>query len=101
MLAEILFFIMLATALTDILLLYRTRKGLQGSRVTPEKLSNGDENEIRLHLQNFYPFSATLNIIDEIPHQFQRRDLNFELKLEPSESKVIKYYLRPVKRGEY
>jgi uncharacterized protein (DUF58 family) len=100
-LAEILFFIMLATALTDILLLYRTRKGLQGSRVTPEKLSNGDENEIRLHLQNFYPFSATLNIIDEIPHQFQRRDLNFELKLEPSESKVIKYYLRPVKRGEY
>jgi uncharacterized protein (DUF58 family) len=100
-LAEILFFILLATALTDILLLYRTRKGLQGSRVTPEKLSNGDENEIRLHLQNFYPFSATLNIIDEIPHQFQRRDLNFELKLEPSESKVIKYYLRPVKRGEY
>jgi uncharacterized protein (DUF58 family) len=100
-LAEILFFILLATALTDVLLLYRTRKGLHGSRVTPEKLSNGDENEIRLHLENYYPFSVTLNIVDEIPHQFQRRDLNFALKLEPAESKIIKYYLRPVKRGEY
>ncbi|HEX6889630.1 MAG TPA: DUF58 domain-containing protein [Chryseolinea sp.] len=100
-LAEILFFILLAAALTDILLLYRTRKGLQGKRATPEKLSNGDENEIRLHVENFYPFSVTLNIVDEIPHQFQRRDLNFKLKLEPAESKIIKYYLRPVKRGEY
>ena len=100
-LAEILFFILVATALTDILLLYRTRKGLHGNRVTPEKLSNGDENEIRLHLESSYPFAVTLNIIDEIPHQFQRRDLNFELKLQPAESKIIKYYLRPVKRGEY
>ena len=99
--AEILFFILLATVLTDILLLYRTRRGLHGNRVTPEKLSNGDENEVRLRLENHYPFSVALNIIDEIPHQFQRRDLNFELKLEPAESKIIKYYLRPVKRGEY
>ncbi len=99
--AEILFFILLAIALTDTLLLYRTRKGLHGNRATPEKLSNGDENEIRLHLENLYPFSVTLNIVDEIPHQFQRRDLNFEINLEPAESKIIKYYLRPVKRGEY
>ena len=100
-LAEILFFILLATAITDILLLFWTRKGLHGNRVTPEKLSNGDENEIRLNLENHYPFSVKLNIVDEIPHQFQRRDLNFEVKLEPAESKIIKYYLRPVKRGEY
>jgi uncharacterized protein (DUF58 family) len=99
--AEILFFILLAIVLTDTLLLYRTRKGLHGNRETPEKLSNGDENEIRLHLENLYPFSVTLNIVDEIPHQFQRRDLNFEINLEPAESKIIKYHLRPVKRGEY
>ena len=98
---KILFFFLLAVVLTDILLLYRTRKGLKGKRATPEKLSNGDENEIRLHLENLYPFAVSLNIIDEIPHQFQRRDLNYELKLEPAESKIIKYHLRPVKRGEY
>lgn len=99
--AEILFFILLAIVLTDTLLLYRTRNGIHGNRATPEKLSNGDENEIRLHLENLYPFSVTLNIVDEIPHQFQRRDLNFEITLEPAESKIIKYHLRPVKRGEY
>jgi uncharacterized protein (DUF58 family) len=100
-LVEALSFILLATIVTDIVLLYRTRKGLNGHRVTPEKLSNGDDNEISLHLENFYPFSVALNIVDEIPHQFQRRDLNFEVQLKPAESKVIKYHLRPVKRGEY
>jgi uncharacterized protein (DUF58 family) len=42
-----------------------------------------------------------LNVVDEIPHQFQRRDLDFQLRIGPGETKVIKYYLRPVKRGEY
>jgi uncharacterized protein (DUF58 family) len=98
---KILFFFFLAVVLTDIILLFRTRKGLHGSRKTPEKLSNGDENEIKLSLENFYPFVVRLNIVDEIPHQFQRRDLNFELQLNPGESKIIKYFLRPVKRGEY
>jgi uncharacterized protein (DUF58 family) len=75
--------------------------GLQGHRFAPEKLSNGDENEIRIYLENFYPYLAALRIIDEIPHQFQRRDLNFYLAIPPGESRVIKYLLRPVKRGEY
>lgn len=99
--AKILFFLLTATIVTDMILLFRTRKGLHGYRFTPDKLSNGDENEIRIHVENFYPFKATLNIIDEIPHQFQRRDLNFELSLAPGEKKIIQYSLRPVKRGEY
>ncbi|MBA4054635.1 MAG: DUF58 domain-containing protein [Marivirga sp.] len=99
--AKAIFFLLIAAILTEIILLFRTRKGLHGYRFTPEKLSNGDDNEIRIHLENFYPFKVTLNIIDEIPHQFQRRDLNFELSLPPGESKIIQYKLRPVKRGEY
>ena len=96
-----LFFLLLSISLTDIILLFRTRKGLHGYRFTPEKLSNGDENEIKIHLENFYPFTVTLNVIDEIPHQFQRRDLNFKLSILSGAAKVIKYSLRPVKRGEY
>jgi uncharacterized protein (DUF58 family) len=98
---KILFFTALAGVLTDALLLYRTRKGMHGHRFTPEKLSNGDENELRIYLENFYPFNIALRVIDEIPHQFQRRDLNFYLHIPPGESKTIKYNLRPVKRGEY
>lgn len=96
-----LFFIAVALVLTDLLLLYRTKKGMHGHRFTPEKLSNGDDNELRIYLENFYPFVASLRVIDEIPHQFQRRDVSFYLQVGPGENKTIRYYLRPVKRGEY
>lgn len=98
---KMMFAIFLGIILTDVILLYRTRKGFSGSRITPEKLSNGDDNDLRIQLENFYPFKATVNVIDEIPHQFQRRDLNFQLTLLPREQKIIQYFLRPVKRGEY
>jgi uncharacterized protein (DUF58 family) len=98
---KILFLILVAVLLTDGLLLFRTRKGIFGYRFTPDKLSNGDENEIRIYCENFYPFKAQLELIDEIPHQFQKRDVSFRLNLSPRESKTMHYTLRPVKRGQY
>lgn len=100
-LPKILFFLFIAVLLTDAILLYRARKGLHGYRFTPERLSNGDENELQIHVENFYPFTISLQVIDEIPHQFQKRDFNFVLSLKPGEPKVLRYFLRPVKRGEY
>lgn len=96
-----LFFLLLAIVITDAILLFRIKKGVTGERTTPEKLSNGDENGIEIHLQNLYPFKADLEVIDEIPHQFQRRDLSFKTRIDPGGKNVIQYYLRPVKRGEY
>lgn len=98
---KIIFFFFLCLVFTDLLLLYRVKKGLYGIRFTPDKLSNGDENEIRIYLENFYPFKIALKIFDEIPHQFQRRDLEFQIVLSLGEKKTISYWLRPVKRGEY
>lgn len=98
---KILLLIVVAVTITDMLLLFRTKKGLHGYRFTPDKLSNGDENELRIYLENFYPFKVTTNIIDEIPHQFQRRDISFKMNLASRERKTLRYTLRPVKRGEY
>ena len=98
---KILFFFFLGVCVADLLLLYRVRKGLDGQRLTPEKLSNGDDNELVILLENYYPFEARLRIIDEIPHQFQLRDLDFRVRLMPGEKKKVVYELRPVKRGEY
>lgn len=98
---KVLFYFFLAVVLTDLILLYRTRRGLHGYRFTPERLSNGDDNEIKVFLQNFYPYRVGVQVIDEIPHQLQKRDLRFDLSIDPGESKVVSYYLRPVKRGEY
>lgn len=98
---KILLLLLIAVGIADLLMLFRVRRGLNGYRFTPEKLSNGDDNEIRIFIESFYPFPVTLEIIDEIPHQFQRRDLTFYLSLGSGEQKTIQYFLHPVKRGEY
>ena len=85
----------------DLLLLYRNNRGVFLRRDVPERLSNGDDNELALYLENFYPFPVKIGIIDEIPFQFQKRDLWFTSSLAPREQKWITYMLRPTKRGEY
>lgn len=98
---KLLFFALLGLVLVDFIRLFRVKKGLKGKRITPEKLSNGDQNELLVELVNFYTFSVQVDIIDEIPHQFQVRDHHHSLSLGSSTSEMLAYYLRPVKRGEY
>ncbi len=99
--AKGLFVVLLTLLLVDFLILFRIKKGIKAHRFTPEKLSNGDENELRIYVENGYPFKASLSIIDEIPFQFQKRDVVFTYTLSVGEDKTIHYSLRPVKRGEY
>lgn len=84
-----------------VLLFFAAKNAIQCHRECSDRFSNGDENEIKLHLTNAYPFSVRLEIIDEIPPIFQRRDLLFVLQMEKQTDKVLKYNLRPVKRGIY
>ena len=95
------FFAILILLALDIVLLYRIEGGVFVRRSTPERLSNGDENRIDLHIENKYTFSVFIELIDEIPHQFQKRDVCFHTTLQNRQSKTIDYYLRPLKRGEY
>ncbi len=82
-------------------MLYRLQKGIFARRHAPERLSNGDENEIGIYIENFYPFNVNIGIIDEIPHQFQKRDVWFKTALQSRQHKLLNYVLRPTKRGEY
>jgi len=95
------FYAVLVLVVIDLLLLYRTQKTIFLRRDVPERLSNGDDNEVKLYLENFYNFPITVGIIDEIPFQFQKRDLWFSVSLSSREQKIITYNLRPTKRGEY
>ncbi len=101
LLSQILFYVWLGTIGADLILLYRVRRGFSATRHVPARLSNGDENKILIELHNHYPFAVSLQVIDEIPFQFQRRDLHFDLNLQPFEQRKLIYSLRPVKRGEY
>lgn len=85
----------------DIWLLFQRAEGIEGIREVPEKLSNGDQNTLRLLIANRYRFQVKLQIIDEVPIQFQLRNLLFRLSLKSKEKQTLSYLLRPVTRGEY
>jgi uncharacterized protein (DUF58 family) len=97
----VVFWAIILLVVIDTGMLFRLPKGVFSKRLAPERLSNGDENEINIYTENFYPFAVELEIIDEIPHQFQKRDVLFKTALKPRQHKRLNYLLRPTKRGEY
>jgi uncharacterized protein (DUF58 family) len=99
--AKAAFLVLISAVIADILLLFSGGQTIESSRFVPERLSNGDENEIRITLQSFFKTTISALVIDEIPHQFQVRNFQFTLNLKPKETHTIRYKLRPVKRGEY
>jgi uncharacterized protein (DUF58 family) len=85
----------------DIFILFVAKNGIEATRTTPEKLSNGDENPIAISIQNHYTFSINAKVIDEIPFQFQIRNFEIKRKLKNNSQDDFTYNLRPTERGEY
>lgn len=85
----------------DYFLLFRNLKGLFGRRTHADRFSNGDDNPVQINLENKYSFSVRIEVIDEIPVQFQRRDILSRASAKAGQNVIINYDLRPVKRGAY
>jgi uncharacterized protein (DUF58 family) len=85
----------------DITLLFWSRGRIVVERSLPDRFSNGDDNEVVFTLLNLYGFTVHLEVLDEIPAKFQRRDLTLELSLKSNENSKRSYTLRPIERGEY
>lgn len=94
-------FLLLAFTVIDVLLLFASGKKIAGSRLLPEKLSNGDENPITVYVQNYYTFPIHLKAIDEVPFQFQQRNFEVRRKIKTQAKDSYQYFLRPTERGEY
>ena len=86
--------------LADVLLLWG-RGGVAAAREVPDKLSMGDENEVRIALSNGYAFPAGLRVLDEVPVQFQERGTGRVLRLGAGAEAEVIYTLRPTERGVY
>jgi len=99
-LAWILTVLLLLFTFLDALVLY-SKKGVAARRILPEKLSNSDQNPIKIQLQNGYNFKVFIEIIDELPIQFQKRDFFKKIEIPAREKSRFEYTVRPVKRGEY
>lgn len=87
--------------IVDSLLLFNQKDAIYSQRILPEKLSNGDENSVKIDIKNNYPFRVDLKIIDEIPFQFQKRDFLIKKTILSQGSSFFEYILIPKERGEY
>jgi len=83
----------------DIIYLYKYN--IKGERLVGRKLSNGDNNSIKIWIESTYPKPINCDIIDEIPVQFQYRNFKISVSVNAHERVEKEYTLRPIKRGEY
>jgi uncharacterized protein (DUF58 family) len=98
---KILIAVTTALAGIDYLFLFIISKTPSAKRQLADRLSNGDENKVELQVINNMPFTVSIDIIDELPVQFQKRDWKLTYLFNANEQKNIIYNLRPVERGEY
>ena len=82
-------------------------KSIQAFRTMAERFSNGDENPVKIRVESNYGFRIDVEVIDEIPFVFQRRDVCFKARIAPdyksaaTGATTIIYKLTPTKRGVY
>lgn len=87
--------------MVDYLLIFNQKDSVLAQRILPEKLSNGDENPVKIDIKNNYSFKINAKIIDEIPFQFQKRDFLIKKLIESGRNTYFQYTLEPKERGEY
>ena len=99
--AQISLVLFAAVLFYDIFIVFAPNRGVKADRLCADRFSNGDENTIEIVVQNQYPLFIKIKIIDEVPFQFQKRDVKFLADIKAGETRVINYSLRPVERGVY
>lgn len=92
---------MLAMLGVDIVYLFGKKPEIFCRRAIPEKLSNGDDNEILLYVENRSSKHFFASVFDGVPAAFQHRGPVKSFSIKPSASYVLNYTVHPVRRGEY
>ena len=97
---KVLMLLLVLALAVDVWMLW-SRQGMTAMRLMSERFSNGDDNDVRILLESTYGFPVGIEVIDEIPFVFQRRDVCFKASLEKRGEATVKYQLRPTHRGVY
>ncbi|MDZ7877910.1 MAG: DUF58 domain-containing protein [Saprospiraceae bacterium] len=87
--------------LADFFLLFNAKTRVSALRRTPRLMSLGDANRIFLDIDNRSLHRLRLNVVDEIPMQFQKRDFDMSLSFAAGEARRTYYDLTPTERGAY
>lgn len=95
------FLLLIVAMLGEFYLLYGRRADMRGTRRTMERWSNGDVNPVTIQLESGYGTDMHVRVLDELPEQFQKRDLVFSGMITAWGRRDFDYQVRPVARGVY
>lgn len=99
--AQISILILILLFFLDFLIVFIGKNKIEATRIVPDKFSNGDKNQIELNITNNYAILIHIEVIDEVPEQFQIRDFKIKESIASRKTRTIKYDLTPTERGEY
>ncbi|TGN29811.1 DUF58 domain-containing protein [Empedobacter tilapiae] len=99
--AKILTLVFIVSIIVEIFLVYIPKTSIEVLRNYPERLSNGDENELELFVTNHYQFPLNVKIIEEFPVQLQLRDFQFRKRFKSGQNTKFDFKIRPTERGSY
>ncbi|MBL6445566.1 DUF58 domain-containing protein [Fulvivirga sp. 29W222] len=91
----------MAVVIADVLMLHGKSVALTCSRSTSKLLSLGNDNEVELRIRNMSSIPLSIEIVDELPYQLQRRGFVKHTHLLPNEKNKTVYNIRPLVRGQY
>jgi uncharacterized protein (DUF58 family) len=90
-----------AVCIADLVLLFAPKKGIIADRSMAEMFSLGDINFVEINVQSEYALPIKIELVDELPFQFETRDFSIKSSLASKERRSFKYELTPYTRGEY
>lgn len=93
--------ISLSLVMADYIFLFLIGKEPAVQRIMPDRMSNGDENKVSIRIRNRMAFPVKMQIIDELPEQFQLRDFILKRSLAARQEITVLYSVTPVSRGGY
>jgi uncharacterized protein (DUF58 family) len=100
--AALIYMLVLALlTLTDLLLLFMGQSRVIATRFINERLNLGTGNNVRIELRNSFPFPVEVQMIEELPVQFQERNFRRIIKIPSGKKEIFDYELTPHTRGEY
>lgn len=85
----------------DLIVLYGASRGeVKITRILPRRMSCGDESEVKISVVGAHNVPLGGYILDELPVEFQKRDLSVPITIKPSQENVVSYMVRPTARGD-
>ena len=92
--------LLFVATIADVALLWH-RRAITAERHLSPRFSNGDDNPVTISIESTYPFPVHIEVIDELPFQFQQRDNTSHFAPFTLQPLPFTYNLRPARRGVY